>query len=283
MGGAGPSFALHLWPEKMPELPEVEVTRRQVTRIARGTQIIAVWTSSPSYFFVTPPARLRQKLEGKSIDEIDRHGKYILLSLDDGSRLLLHLGMTGQLISEHREQDHVHLRLQFANGHTLTFRDIRKFGKVEWIAAGKSSTRLDKLGPDALLIALEDFRTRLARRKIAIKQALLDQSILAGVGNIYADEALFSAKISPLRASHELLPKEVNRLLSEVQKVLRTSIQHGGSTINDYMKPDGELGGFQDWHRVYGRTGEPCPRCRSPISRTVLGGRSTHYCLRCQK
>jgi formamidopyrimidine-DNA glycosylase len=266
----------------MPELPEVEVTRRQVARILKKSVIVDVWTSAPSYFFVSSPTVIRRRLLGRRVQDLTRRGKYLLAELDDGSRLLLHLGMTGQLTTQPSELDHVHLVLTLDSGKVITFRDVRKFGKVEWIAPGQSSTRLDKLGPDALLIKPAQFYARLSKRKIPLKQALLDQSVLAGVGNIYADEALFQAKLSPLRSSQSLSGPEARRLLNEVQKVLRASIEHGGSTINDYLKPDGKSGGFQNWHRVYGRTGEPCSKCGSPIVRIVLGGRSTHYCTSCQ-
>jgi formamidopyrimidine-DNA glycosylase len=267
----------------MPELPEVEVTRRQVERVLLGSTVLSVWTSQPSYFFVTEPGLLKKRMRGRVARELSRHGKYIVATFDDDSRLLLHLGMTGQLsVHDFPRDPHVHLRLQLSDGKGLFFRDVRKFGKVEWLAPGQSSRRLDKLGPDALTVTLAPFHTRLAARKIPIKQALLDQSILAGVGNIYADEALFAARILPERKSHTLNLAEARRLLSEVKRVLNKSILHGGSTINDYLQPDGELGGYQNWHRVYGRTAEPCPRCRTPISRVVLGGRSSHYCSVCQ-
>jgi formamidopyrimidine-DNA glycosylase len=266
----------------MPELPEVEVTRRQVARVLTKSVIVDVWTSAPSYFFVSSPALLRRKLPGRRILDLKRRGKYLLAELDDGSRLLLHLGMTGQLTTRPSNLDHVHLRLTLSNGKVVTFRDVRKFGKVEWIAPGHSSARIDKLGPDALAIESAEFCARLCTRKVTLKQGLLNQSVLAGVGNIYADEALFRAKLSPLRLSNSVSPIEARRLLREVQKVLKASIEQGGSTINDYLKPDGELGGFQNWHLVYGRTGEPCPKCGASIVRAVLGGRSTHYCKACQ-
>jgi formamidopyrimidine-DNA glycosylase len=266
----------------MPELPEVEVTRRQVARVLNQAVIVDVWTSPPSYFFVSSPAVIRRKLRGRRVQALTRQGKYLLAELDDGSRLLLHLGMTGQLTTQSSKLDHVHLRLTLDSGHIVTFRDVRKFGKVEWLPPGRSSPRLDKLGPDALVIRPAEFFLRLSKRKLPVKQALLNQSVLAGVGNIYADEALFHAGISPLRPGSSLSLPEAARLLREVQKVLKASILQGGSTINDYLKPDGELGGFQHWHRVYGRTGEPCSKCRAPIVRIVLGGRASHYCEGCQ-
>lgn len=274
----------------MPELPEVEVVRRQLSRVVVGRTVLDVWTAKNSYFFVTPPRKLATALSGRRIDALERHGKYLLFLLDDGARLLAHLGMTGQITTRALERDaHVHLSVQLGpgargkTGATLTFRDVRKFGKVEWIAPGKSSARLDKLGPDALALDGSLLFDGTRKRKIPIKSALLDQSITAGVGNIYADEALYDARIRPTRAAYKLTRGEADRLARAVTTILATSVSRGGSTINDYIQPDGELGGFQDFHRVYGKTGQPCPSCGAPLARVVLGGRSTHYCTRCQK
>jgi len=267
----------------MPELPEVEVTRRELLPAWEGQRIVSVWASRPNYFFLTPPTVLKRRLEGRKTLTLRRHGKYILASLDDGSELLCHLGMTGRITAERIARDqHVHLILELTRGR-ITFRDVRKFGKVEWIAKGASSPRLDKLGPDALDIGPAAFQAALARRRTPIKAALLSQDVLAGVGNIYADEALFSARIGPRRPSSSLSPVEARRLLKVVRTLLERAIQSGGSTINDYLKPSGELGGFQDFHRVYGKTGQRCPRCRGEIVREVLGGRSTHHCPSCQR
>ncbi len=268
----------------MPELPEVETVRRQLEGALVGRKIKRVECSRPSYFFVTSPARLRGGLEGKTVRALARHGKAMVAHLSDESRLLLHLGMTGQLVAGPLEQDgHVHLILHLPKRKVISFRDVRKFGKVEWIPAGKSSRRLDKLGPDALSLSPEVLVEALRGRKVAIKSALLNQELLAGVGNIYADEALFSAKIRPTRAAGRLSRKEVEVLAREIRELLERAVSQGGSTINDYLKPDGELGGFQDFHRVYGKTGEPCVHCRTALIRKVIGGRSTHYCPTCQR
>jgi formamidopyrimidine-DNA glycosylase len=267
----------------MPELPEVEVTRRELQTIWEGQKIVSVWTSRPNYFFVTPPGVLKKRLEGRRTLALRRHGKYILASLDDGSELLCHLGMTGRITAERITRDqHVHLILKLTRGQ-ITFRDVRKFGKVEWIAQGASSPRLDKLGPDALDMLPAAFQAALAGRRAPIKATLLSQNVLAGVGNIYADEALFGARIGPQRPSASLSPVEARRLLKVVRALLVRAIASGGSTINDYLKPSGELGGFQDFHRVYGKAGEHCPRCRGEIVRHVLAGRSTHHCPSCQR
>lgn len=268
----------------MPELPEVETVRRQLARIWEGQTIVQVEAAASNYFFVSSPALLKKRLVGRKTLALRRHGKYLVAEFDDSSRLLLHLGMTGQFVAHALPQDgHVHLVLHLSGQRMISFRDVRKFGKVEWIAARKSSARLDKLGPDALEVSVAHLRSVLSKRRVAIKSAILDQGVLAGVGNIYADEALFAARIHPTRPAHLLSLAETKRLHAEIIQVLLRSLEQGGSTINDYMRPDGELGGFQDWHQVYGKTAEPCPRCKKPLSRIVLGGRGTHYCEKCQR
>ncbi len=268
----------------MPELPEVETVRRQLASALVKRKITRVECARPSYFFVTPPRRLRQVLEGKTVRALERHGKALIAHLDDESKLLLHLGMTGQLVARALPNDgHVHLVLYLGSKTVVSFRDVRKFGKVEWIGPDKSSSRLDKLGPDALSIESDVLTRSLRGRKIAIKAALLNQEILAGVGNIYADEALFNAGIRPGRAAGRLSKKEIDRLTVEIRSLLLRAVESGGSTINDYLKPDGELGGFQDFHRVYGKGNEPCVVCSQPIIRVVIGGRSTHFCRKCQR
>ncbi|OQX68354.1 MAG: DNA-formamidopyrimidine glycosylase [Sorangiineae bacterium NIC37A_2] len=268
----------------MPELPEVEVTRRQIARVLVGRRIETVWVASPSYFFVTPPAQLKKVLLGRVVKELGRTGKYLHAELDDASSLVVHLGMTGQWSAAGLSRsDHIQFRLGLDSGTELVFRDVRKFGKVEWVRPGGSSARLARLGPDALEIGLGPFYERLQSRAIPMKSALLDQSILAGVGNIYADEALYQARIVPTRRARDVTRAEAATLLRAIRSILRASIRGGGSTINDYLQPDGELGGFQNWHKVYGKGGAPCPRCKTVLSRVVLGGRSTHFCARCQR
>lgn len=291
----------------MPELPEVEVTRRSIDPLLRGRTITAVTTSRPSYFFLTPPAKLRKALVGRRVDALTRHGKYLLAELDDGSRLLLHLGMTGQLFSsaalsprllsadaratlEPREQrafaadSHTHLVLSFADaGPDVLFRDVRKFGKVRWLGKGRSDPRLDKLGVDALDVTGELIFSSTRRRLVTIKAFLLDQSVIAGIGNIYADEALHLAKVRPTRIARRLTRRECDALADAVLRVLTRGIAAGGSSIDDFVRPDGRDGSFQHEHAVYAREGERCPRCGGVIRRVVLGQRSSHYCAKCQR
>ena len=292
----------------MPELPEVEVTRRQIAPLLIGRRIAAVETTHDSYFFLTHPARLKRRLAGRRTERLERVGKYIVAHLDDGGRLLLHLGMTGQLfgsgissvrllsstrgsslppetqLSAFRPDAHTHLRLRFADGGpAVYFRDARKFGKVQLLAAGEPAPRLDRLGVDALKAHGTDLFAACRGRRVAIKMLLLNQALLAGVGNIYADEALFLAGIRTMRRASRVSLAECQKLVRALKRVLLRSIETGGSSISDYVQPGGEDGLYQDERRVYDRTGEPCPRCRTPIRRRVLGQRSSHYCPRCQR
>lgn len=267
----------------VPELPEVEVVRRQLATVLCGRRIDSVWTAKRSYFFITPPRALARRLVGRRVDSLDRRGKYIVVDLDDASRLLCHLGMTGQITARPLRRDpHVHMQLHLEGGGCITFRDVRKFGKVEWLPAEGASARLDRLGPDALTVRASTLAERLRQRRIPVKNALLNQSVLAGVGNIYADEALFAARIHPIRKAHELTEEEIARLARQIRRILKTAVRKGGSTINDYIQPDGELGGYQNWHAVYGKTGQPCSGCGTLIERMILTARSTHYCRHCQ-
>ena len=291
----------------MPELPEVEVTRRRIEPFLVGRRIARLRTTPPSYFFLTPPTTLRRRLAGRTARALERHGKYLVAALDDQSRLLLHLGMTGQLFTEgassvrllsasassalapeaqpgFRPDEHTHLRFEFEDGgDDVFFRDARKFGKALWLGPGERTERLERLGPDALEITGDELFAATRRRKVAVKNLLLDQAVVAGTGNIYADEALFLAGVRPRRQSRRVTRKECDALAGAVQRVMRRSIETGGSSISDYVAPDGADGQYQDERHVYARTGEPCLRCAAPIRRIVLGQRSAHYCPGCQR
>jgi formamidopyrimidine-DNA glycosylase len=227
--------------------------------------------------------------------------------LDDGKRLMLHLGMTGQLFAAGAESPrllrstalgsvpperqagfspdhHTHLRLAFEDGGPeIMFRDARKFGKVRLLGRGAREARLVKLGVDALEATGECLYLASRGRGAAVKALLLDQGVLAGVGNIYADEALYLAGIRPTRAARRLTRPACERLATAVRGVLERAIASGGSSISDYIAPDGSDGRYQDERRVYARTGEPCLRCGSPVRRILVAQRSSHYCPSCQR
>ncbi|HEY6877851.1 MAG TPA: bifunctional DNA-formamidopyrimidine glycosylase/DNA-(apurinic or apyrimidinic site) lyase [Polyangiales bacterium] len=291
----------------MPELPEVETTRRAIAPKLLGRTIESVRVTAASYFFLTPPKELARRLTGRRVETLERHGKYLIAGLDDESRLFLHLGMTGQLFTASARSVrllkktkggaltpeaqakfisdvHTHLALHFADaGEEVLFRDVRKFGKVRWLPRGKSDPRLDKLGPDALTVTGPLLYEATRTRKTAIKTVLLDQEVIAGVGNIYADEALFRAGIRPRKSAKLLTRAQCDKLAQEVRAVLLRSIETGGSSISDYVRPDGSDGGYQNERKVYGRKDEPCSVCSTPIVRIVLAARSTHYCPHCQR
>lgn len=291
----------------MPELPEVEVTRQRLAPLLEGRRIRSVHTTPESYLFLTPPDRLRRRLPGRVVTELARRGKYLLAALDDSSRLIVHLGMTGQLFSgaatsprllsstaaaalTPEEQTrfspdaHTHLRLRFEDGGPeVMLRDVRKFGKVLWLGADEHHPRLDRLGVDALAATGEILFAASRKRTAAIKTLLLDQSVLAGMGNIYADEALFLSRVRPSRRAGRVTRRECDRLAQATRQVLSRSIETGGSSIRDYVTPDGSDGGYQFERRVYARKGEPCVECGTAIRRTVVGQRGTHHCPTCQK
>ena len=290
----------------MPELPEVEVTRRRIAPLLVGRRIAAIATTGPSYVFVTPPSRLQAVLPGAQIDAIDRLGKYLLVRLGDQSTLVIHLGMTGQLFSSlatsprllsatarsslapedqgaFKPDGHTHLTLRIeGDGPDVYFRDVRKFGKLFWLRPGELHPRLDRLGGDALEIDGPGLFAASRKRRIPIKALLLDQAVLAGVGNIYADEALFLAGVRPGRRAARLTRQEAEKLAQAVVRVLKRSIETGGSSISDYVAPDGSDGGYQDERRVYARKGQPCLDCGATIVRRVVAQRSAHYCPVCQ-
>ena len=291
----------------MPELPEVEVTRRRIAPHLVGRRIARVDATRPSYFFLTPPAALRRKLAGRTVASLERRAKYLVAGLDDGSRLLLHLGMTGQLFTagaasvrllsaarraalapeeqaRFEPDAHTHLRLVFADeGPAVLFRDVRKFGKVLLLAPGEETERLARLGTDALALDGAALFAATRGRTAAIKNVLLDQAVVAGAGNIYADEALFLAGVRPRRSARRVTRAECDAIAHALRRVMLRSIETGGSSISDFVAPDGADGAYQDERQVYARKGEPCRACGAPIRRIVLGQRSAHYCPRCQR
>jgi len=291
----------------MPELPEVEVTRRRIAPFLVGRRIRGVFTTSASYLFLTDPPLLRRRLAGRRVEALERQGKYLVARLDDGRRLVVHLGMTGQLFAggaasvrllsaaarasltpdqQHafRPDAHTHLRLRFEDGGPQVFlRDVRKFGKVLLLERDASHPRLDRLGPDALGVTGDELFRASRGRELAIKSLLLDQAVITGVGNIYADEALYEAGVRPTRRARRVTRRQFEALATALRRVLERSIETGGSSIRDYVTPDGADGAFQDERRVYGLAGSPCSRCGAAIRRIVVGQRGTHYCPACQR
>ena len=266
----------------MPELPEVQTVVTTLAPRVLGRRIERVVHVRDD--MVTPAGfDLTVTLAGRTIDRLSRRGKRIVFHLDDGHAFFIHLGMTGRLLVEPREapiEPHTHLRLNVGDGKELRFRDPRRFGEIRWLGADLGD---EKMGPEPLTMRTSDLATRLRKTQRAIKNALMDQSVVAGLGNIYVDESLFDAGIHPLKLANRLTTEQVASLTKSIKKVLRRAIRHRGSTLRDYVDAEGGRGAFQRLHSVYDRAGKPCRRCKMPIKRIVLGGRSTHFCPSCQR
>jgi formamidopyrimidine-DNA glycosylase len=270
----------------MPELPEVQTVVDTLRPRLLGRRIVRVVHLRPD---IVSPADVdfRRKLMRRTVRDIHRRAKRVMFTLDTDEQFYVHLGMTGRLTVEPADAEvmkHTHLIVDLDDGRQLRFRDARRFGGIWWLGQPSSNGDVDAvLGPEPLLVRPAQLLTRLARTRRAIKTALLDQRLIAGLGNIYVDESLFLAGIHPTCPACDLDEEEVKRLNRAVKRVLRRAIKHRGSSLRDYVDADGMAGGFQLLHRVYDRAGEPCPTCKWPIERIVLGGRSTHFCSRCQR
>ncbi len=272
----------------VPELPEVETVVRDLRPLLVGRVLGKLRRSKLSLRTKWLP-KWEPLLLGRTVAGIDRRGKWIVVVLDDEARLLVHLGMTGQLrVIESSEPaaDHTHLTVALDDAAAeLRFRDIRRFGSAMVFRAHAELLEFFEksgLGPEPFDLDADYWRAELAATQRNLKAVLLDQQVVAGVGNIYADESLFEAKLSPWRSASSLSPKEANSLRLAIEKVLRRAIESRGSSIRNYVGGSGLRGGYQEEFRVYGRTGKPCRRCKTPIERIRLAGRSTHFCPLCQ-
>ncbi len=271
----------------MPELPEVETIARGLDERVSGDVIETVWIGSKSNLLKSPASEIAGKLEGARIAGFRRAGKHIVGTLCDPdgkprTDWIIHLGMTGRLTvcdPGHDRAPHTHLIASLRSGREIRFVDPRRFGKLQVLPAGGFHAP----GSEPIGAGREAFIALFRGRKTPIKSALLNQALLSGIGNIYADESLFRAGIRPRRRAAALTRENLTRLYDAVQEVLAEAIAAGGSSVNDYVDAGGERGFFQTEHRVYQRTGEPCLVCGAPIKRVVLSGRSSHYCPECQK
>lgn len=270
----------------MPELPEVETVANGLHKRVAGDRIESVWVGSKPEPLKSTALEISSTLEGAQVERVRRVGKHIVFDLQSlknsaGSQWIVHLGMTGKMLVVSPETElpkHTHLVAKLKSGRELRFIDPRRFGRLE-VRRGSFSGP----GAEPLEITADEFAELFHRSKAPIKAALLNQKLLHGVGNIYADEALFRAGIRPRRRANTLSRVELRKLHQGLQKVLKAAIAAGGSSISDYVDADGEAGFFQIQHRVYGRENKPCVKCKSPIKKIVVGGRGTHYCPSCQK
>lgn len=271
----------------MPELPEVETVVRGLQKTLPGKHITEVRFNKTD--FIDDPEQVEEQLPGKRVIAVRRHGKFIVVNLEDSSKrrsaLLIHLGMTGQLRTIPAEAPvapHTHIFFSLDDGGELRYTDIRRFGRVRFLADGVDGSVLDELGLDALETNEKEFIERLRGRKARIKALLLDQRVLRGMGNIYSDESLWLARLHPARTAATLRPVEFHNLYKAVQKILKEAIRLKGSSVSDYVDSDGNRGEFQARHRVYMREGEKCFRCGTLIKRIIVAGRSSYLCPHCQ-
>jgi formamidopyrimidine-DNA glycosylase len=281
----------------MPELPEVETVVRGLRQSILGRTILSVRLGKTD--FIDDPVALEEHLPGRRIEVIERFGKFMLLRLsaaasDAGvdangdaapAALLVHLGMTGQLAPSSAAQPsnkHTHVYLTLDDGRELRYTDARRFGRMAYLTAVPLAEELRAFGVDPLEVNTTEFAARIRTRSARIKALLLDQSVLRGVGNIYADESLWRAKIHPARLGNRLSAREAETLRKALQDILKKAIVMRGSSISDFLDADGEPGEYQRRHRAYGREGERCYRCRTLIRRIIVAGRSSYFCPKCQ-
>lgn len=281
----------------MPELPEVETIARGLHKRVAGDTIQSIWLGEKPEPLKSSPRDIAKVLEHSKIVQVRRVGKHIVFDLKQPSKgrdrrerdgqWVVHLGMTGKMqvtTPDAEVAKHTHAIARLASGREVRFVDPRRFGRLAVVGAQPSvSVSFQAPGDEPLESQAERFLELFRRRKTPIKSALLNQRLLSGVGNIYADEALFRAGIRPRRRAASLTRDRLRQLHAAVQEVLREAIELGGSSVSDYVNADGEEGFFQLRHRVYGREGEPCLVCGTPIKRVVIAGRSSHYCSHCQK
>ncbi|MFH1191345.1 MAG: bifunctional DNA-formamidopyrimidine glycosylase/DNA-(apurinic or apyrimidinic site) lyase [Candidatus Omnitrophota bacterium] len=279
----------------MPELPEVETIKSDLQKTICGQKITRVCIHNPKVIQEPAPDIFKRSLEGLSIKDIFRRGKLLILELSNGKFLTVHFKMTGQLVLRqplcesknqlvvpHPSKTSSRVTFYFASGMILDFNDQRLFAELRLIDDWQKLEFIQKLGPEPLDLAAADFKGLLLKRKNEIKPLLLDQSFVCGIGNIYASEILFRAKINPQRPAQSLVSAEQIALYKEIQKVLKSAIKHGGSSVDDYVRVSGKNGDYARFHQVYGRQGQPCFVCASLIKRIAQGGRGTYFCPKCQ-
>lgn len=283
----------------MPELPEVETVRRGLAPVMEGVRIARAQVNRPDLRWPFPPA-MAERLTGRRVERLRRRSKYILADLDGGETLLIHLGMSGRIlvsgdplgrfVHDHpAPEKHDHVVLEMESGARITFNDPRRFGAMDLLQTAEAAAHrlLAGLGPEPLGNDFHEVHlvAALRGRRSPVKALLLDQRIVAGLGNIYVCEALFRTGISPVRQAGRISARRVASLVPAIRQVLTDAIDAGGSSLRDYRQADGELGYFQHSFDVYGREGAPCrtPGCTSVIARTVQSGRSSFYCPTCQR
>lgn len=271
----------------MPELPEVEITRRHLASVVDGATVLDVSvTHNRTARHNSGPEEVEERLLGRQIISLDRTGKFLHSDLDDGQVLVAHLGMSGRFAVDGGDEPHTHCRFRLDNGHQVRFIDPRTFGFVAIHDAPSSAPGLTRLGADAWRSPLGPLQLEAALRgrTAPIKALLIDQGLISGLGNIYADEALHDAGIHPLRRGGDLTLAQIEALLEAISEVLDAAIGNEGTSLGDltYLLPDGRAGENLAQLRVYGRTDQPCLKCGTPIQQERVRSRSTHFCPTCQ-
>jgi len=280
----------------MPELPEVETVARGLRLTILGRRILSVTLRKTD--FIDDPSLIERHLPGRRVEAVERYGKFMLLRLsgaqgeenslnadDAPAALLVHLGMTGQIASTAATkpwEKHTHASFALDDGRELRYTDARRFGRLAYLTAATLPAELESFGADPLEVSGKEFAARMRSRRSRIKALLLDQTVLRGVGNIYADESLWRARIHPAKLGASLSTKQLAVLHRALQEILKKAILLRGSSISDFVDADGEPGEYQQHHRAYGREGEKCYRCGSIIRRAIVAGRSSYFCPRCQ-
>lgn len=267
----------------MPELPEVETIKRELEKAILGKKIIEVCVHNPKVVKEPPIEKFKKGLAGATIKNILRKAKVLILELSNGKSLVIHLKMTGQLVYPGKGEKSARVTFHFSDGETLDFNDQRLFAELRLLEDWRKLKFIQGLGPEPFAITLGQFKEMLAAKKTKIKPLLMDQTFISGIGNLYAAEALFRAKIDPQRSAQGLSDKEKELLYKEIKKTLEEAIEHKGSSVDQYVQLSGKPGDYVKYHKVYAREDKPCFVCKKPIKRIALGGRGTYFCPHCQK
>ncbi|HRZ13972.1 MAG TPA: bifunctional DNA-formamidopyrimidine glycosylase/DNA-(apurinic or apyrimidinic site) lyase [Candidatus Omnitrophota bacterium] len=266
----------------MPELPEVETLKRELERAVKGKTIVEVRIAHPRVIRQPAPAAFKKGLEATTITGVQRKAKVLIIGLSSGKSLVIHLKMTGQLLYPGNGAKS-RVRFIFSDGTAMDFNDQRLFAELRLMEDWRSLPFIQGLGPEPGQLSLEEFKALLATRKTRIKPLLMDQTVISGVGNLYAAECLFRAKIYPERPAQSLTAAEQEKLYLALRDVLNDAVNYGGSSVDDYVRLTGKPGEYVSQHKVYGREHKPCFICKTPIKRVALGGRGTYFCPSCQR
>ncbi|MFA5156506.1 MAG: bifunctional DNA-formamidopyrimidine glycosylase/DNA-(apurinic or apyrimidinic site) lyase [Candidatus Omnitrophota bacterium] len=266
----------------MPELPEVETIKRELEQVLAGKKIIDVIVNNPKVIREPKKDGFVKGLKGAGIRNVLRKAKLLIIELSTGKSLAIHLKMTGQLIYPGNGKSS-RVSFKLSDGRLLDFNDQRLFAELRLVNDWRALKFVRELGPEPFDITRERFKAMLTDKKTKIKPLIMDQQFISGIGNLYAAEALFRAKIDPSRPACSLKDAEKDLLFKEIKDTLKEAIKYGGSSVDQYVRSTGKPGNYAKYHRVYDRLGKPCPICKTPVKRIALGGRGTYFCPKCQK